>query len=365
MKKIMCVIGTRPEAIKMAPVIIALQKCSWAKVKILATAQHREMMDQVLEIFDIKPDYDLNTMRENQTLTNLTASLLVGVGKILDEEKPDIVLVQGDTTTVMAVTLASFYRHIPVGHVEAGLRSGNKYNPFPEEVNRIITGHLAQWHFAPTEKAKANLLHEGLSADNIYVTGNTVIDALFYVLNKNIKTKINFPENTRGILVTTHRRENFGKNLQNICQAIKILANKYDDCYFIFPVHPNPNVQTVVKQNLSGIKNICLCQPLDYVSIINVMKQCTLVISDSGGIQEEAPALGKPVMVLRESTERQEAIEAGVAKLIGTDRDTIVEEVSHLLDDKSAYSNMAHKVSPYGDGHAARRICDILAGDRK
>lgn len=363
MKKILCVIGTRPEAIKMAPVILELQKKSWAKVSVLATAQHRQMLDQVLGFFNITPDYDLNVMKPNQSLTELTARLLIGAGEVLDEEKPDVVLVQGDTTTVMSVALAAFYRQIPIGHVEAGLRTGDLLNPFPEEANRIIAGHLATWHFAPTSSSLDNLLKENISPNKIEVTGNTVIDTLLATAEKDITLPIALPKHERLVLITSHRRENFGEPIQRICKAIRKLAEANPSVCFLYPVHPNPNVKLVAEQQLADLSNVVLCEPLDYAPFVAAMKMSYLIISDSGGVQEEAPALGKPVLVLRQETERPEAVTEGVVKLVGTDYERIINEAQTLLDSAQAYSEMARGVSPYGDGSASTRIANRLEKD--
>lgn len=363
MKKILCVVGTRPEAIKMAPVILELQKKSWAKVSVLATAQHRQMLDQVLGFFNITPDYDLNVMKPNQTLTELTARLLIGAGEVLDKEKPDVVLVQGDTTTVMSVALAAFYRQIPIGHVEAGLRTGDIFNPFPEEANRIIAGHLASWHFAPTASSRDNLIKENINTNKIEVTGNTVIDTLLATAEKDLALPISLPEHERLVLITSHRRENFGDPIQRICKAIRKLAVDNPKVCFLYPVHPNPNVKLVAEQQLADLCNVVLCSPLDYAPFVAAMKMSYLIISDSGGVQEEAPALGKPVLVLRQETERPEAVTEGVVKLVGTDYERIVTEAQILLDSAHAYSQMARGVSPYGDGSASARIATRLEKD--
>ncbi|MEJ5023689.1 non-hydrolyzing UDP-N-acetylglucosamine 2-epimerase [Brucella anthropi] len=360
MKKVLCVVGTRPEAIKMAPVILGLQKESWAEVRVLATAQHRQMLDQVLNFFDIEPDIDLNIMRPNQALTTLTARLLLELDNVLSTEKPDVVLVQGDTTTVMAVALACFYHRIPVGHVEAGLRTWDIQNPFPEEANRVIAGKLATWHFAPTEGSKQNLLRDGVSNDKIFVTGNTVIDALFMAANRDLSIGIPLDETMRMVLVTSHRRENFGAPFQEICRALRTLAEDNPDVQFLYPVHPNPNVKDVAHEHLSSLSNFILCDPLDYAPFVAAMKRAYLIITDSGGVQEEAPALGKPVIVLRDETERPEAVADGVVKLVGPNCERIVKEVQLLLDDDTAYANMARGVSPYGDGRATERIAETL-----
>jgi len=360
MKNVLCVIGTRPEAIKMAPVILALQKEPWANVRILATAQHRHLLDQVNEFFGITPDIDLDIMRPNQALTMLTARLLLELDKVLADEKPDVVLVQGDTTTVMTVALACFYHRIPVGHVEAGLRTWDMQNPFPEEANRVITGKLARWHFAPTEGSRQNLLKEGVSDADIIVTGNTVIDALLASASKDLKLGIELDPNKRLVLVTSHRRENFGEPFRNICRALRTLAENNPAVQFLYPVHPNPNVKDVAYEFLAGLANFTLCEPLDYAPFIAAMKRAYIILTDSGGVQEEAPALGKPVLVLRDETERPEAVEQGVVKLVGPNYERIVEEAQRLLDDEAAYTAMARGVSPYGDGHAAERIVKTL-----
>lgn len=356
----MCVVGTRPEAIKMAPVILALKKEAWAEVRVLATAQHRHMLDQVLNFFDIQPDIDLDIMRPNQALAELTARLLLKMDEVLSAEKPDVVLVQGDTTTVMAVALACFYRQIPIGHVEAGLRTWDMANPFPEEANRVIAGCLARWHFAPTESSYQNLLREGILEKDIFVTGNTVIDALLMTAAKELEIGINLDPIKRLILITSHRRENFGEPFLNICRAIKTLAQKNPDVQFLYPVHPNPNVRDVAHATLGACLNVVLCEPLEYAPFIAAMKRAYFIISDSGGVQEEAPALGKPVLVLREETERPEAVDQKVVKLVGPDYDRIVTESQRLLDDEAAYKAMARGISPYGDGHGAERIVKVL-----
>jgi UDP-N-acetylglucosamine 2-epimerase (non-hydrolysing) len=360
LKKILCTVGTRPEAIKMAPVILALQQETWAQVRVLATAQHRNLLDQVLKFFQIMPDIDLNIMRPNQTLTELTAKLLLELDNVLLLEKPDVVLAQGDTTTVMAMALACYYHKIPFGHIEAGLRTGDRWNPFPEEINRVIAGRLAQWHFAPTENSRRNLLNESVDSKLTFVTGNTVVDALLMTSTKEIEIPTYIDKTKRLILVTSHRRENFGEPLRNICRALKTLAEKNDDVQLLYPVHPNPNVKDTAYEILGNCSNIFLCEPLDYEQFVAVMKQAYLIVSDSGGVQEEAPALGKPVLVLREETERPEAVEMGVVKLVGTNYQNIVEQVQNLLDNDAAYLDMAQGGSPYGDGKAAERIVKIL-----
>lgn len=358
--RILCVVGTRPEAIKMAPVILALKKEPWVNVRVLATAQHRHMLDQVNEFFCIVPDIDLNIMRPNQALATLTARLLLELDGVLKTEKPDAVLVQGDTTTVMTVALACFYHRIPIGHVEAGLRTWDIQNPFPEEANRVIAGKLARWHFAPTEGSRQNLLKEGVPDTGIVVTGNTVVDALLMTAAKDLYLAFPLDPTKRLILVTSHRRENFGEPLRNICRALRTLAEKNLTVQFLYPVHPNPNVKDVAHEFLAGLPNFTLCEPLEYAPFIAAMKRAYIILTDSGGVQEEAPALGKPVLVLRDETERPEAVEQGVVKLVGPNFERIVAEVQRLLDDESAYSAMARGVSPYGDGHAAERIVKTL-----
>jgi UDP-N-acetylglucosamine 2-epimerase (non-hydrolysing) len=359
-KRVLCVVGTRPEAIKMAPVILALKREPWVVVRVLATAQHRHMLDQVLNFFDIEPDVDLDIMRPNQALTTLTARLLLDMDDVLLAEKPDIVLIQGDTTTVMTVALACFYHRIAIGHVEAGLRTWDMQNPFPEEANRVIAGKLANWHFAPTEGSRQNLLRDGVPDADILVTGNTVIDALLMTAEKELEIGIELDPDRRLVLVTAHRRENFGEPFRNICRALRTLSESNPDVQFLYPVHPNPNVKDVVYEVLGDCSNIHLCEPLDYAPFVAAMKRSYLIISDSGGVQEEAPALGKPVLVLRDETERPEAVDHGVVMLVGSNCDRIVTEAQRLLDDKSAYREMARGISPYGDGLAAGRIVKSL-----
>ncbi len=360
-KKILCVVGTRPEVIKMAPVIYELRNRSWSKVLVLATAQHREMLDQMMKVFHLEADIDLNVMKHNQSLSELTANLVQKFDRVFSTEKPDLVLAQGDTTTVAMAALVAFYHKVPFGHVEAGLRSGDCYNPFPEEINRRLTAQMAQWHFAPTRRAKDNLLKEGIPETNIFVTGNTVIDALFFMLAKrNNATNLGIDDSKKLILVTVHRRESFGRPMENILSAISLLAREFNDISIVIPVHPNPNVRKLVYNKLNNQKNIDIVEPLNYEDFIHVLSKAYLILTDSGGIQEEAPALGKPVLVLREKTERPEAIEAGVAKLVGTKTEKIVKETAKLLNDTKAYREMAKGISPYGDGRAAIRIADIL-----
>ncbi len=359
-KRILCVVGTRPEAVKMAPVILALRNEPWAEVRVLATAQHRDMSDQVLDLFDISPDVDLNLMQHNQTLPELTARLLTTLDKTLEAEQPDVVLAQGDTTTVLATALACFYKRICFCHVEAGLRTGDMANPFPEEMNRIIAGRLARLHFAPTESSRQNLLREGIAKASIHVTGNTVIDALLQVAEKDIPIGVDLDPSKRLILVTAHRRENFGAPFLGICSALRALADQNADVQILYPVHPNPNVSEIAYRELSSHPRIKLCEPLDYGPFIAAMKRAYLILTDSGGVQEEAPALGKPVLVLRRETERPEAVAEGVVQLVGPLYEAIVKRTQELLDDPYAYQAMAKGVSPYGDGKAAERIVRIL-----
>lgn len=362
-KQILVVVGTRPEAIKMAPVIIALKAQPWAQVTVLATAQHRQMLDQVMTAFGIPVDIDLDLMRPNQSLTELTARILQNMTPVFAQQHFDAVLVQGDTTTVMAVAMASFYQGIPVGHIEAGLRTGDIRNPFPEEMNRVVAGRLSRWHFAPTASAKDNLLREGYRGKDIHVTGNTVIDALMMVASRDLAMGIAVPEGKKLVLVTSHRRENFGAPLREICLAVRDLVDRHDDVHVVYPVHPNPNVTGTANEILGGNPAITLCQPLEYLPFVAAMKRAHLILSDSGGVQEEAPALGKPVLVMRGETERPEAVAEGVVRLVGTDREVIVREASLLLTDADAYAGMARGISPYGDGKAAQRIADILRAD--
>lgn len=382
MKRIMLVFGTRPEAIKMAPLVKEFQKCPENfETVVCVTGQHREMLDQVLRIFDINPDYDLNIMRQGQDLYDVTSRVLLGMRDVLKEVKPDIVLVHGDTTTSTAAALASFYQQISVGHVEAGLRTHNIYSPWPEEMNRQLTGRIATYHFAPTPLSRQNLLNEGISNNRIFVTGNTVIDALYWVVDriksdKDLDAELVTALKTAGydtcrgkriVLITGHRRENFGDGFINICNAIKDLSCRYPDVDFVYPMHLNPNVRRpiheVFGQDLSDLGNMFFIDPLEYLSFVYLMEKSSVVLTDSGGIQEEAPGLGKPVLVMRETTERPEALEAGTVKLVGTDYDRIVEEVSVLLDSSEAYERMSRAVNPYGDGKACGRIISKLAHD--
>ena len=370
-KKVLIVFGTRPEAIKMAPVIKTLK--NRMDIRVCATAQHREMLDQVLDLFEINPDYDLNVMQPEQDLFDVTGKVLIGMKKILSINKPDLVLVHGDTTTTMATSIAAFYLKIPIGHVEAGLRTYDTYSPFPEEFNRQLTSRLAKFHFAPTERARSNLQKEQVLDNDIYVTGNTVIDALLSVIDKARETsypvdllvQLPFIEEekskySRIILVTGHRRENFGKGFERICQALYDIAKNNSEVQIIYPVHLNPNVREPVERIISNINNIHLIDPVDYLSFIKLMDACYMVLTDSGGIQEEAPSLGKPVLVMRDTTERPEAVEAGTVKLVGSDKQKIIEAVSHLLNDDVKYKEMARAHNPYGDGHASERICKVL-----
>lgn len=365
MLKVMSVFGTRPEAVKMAPVIRELQRRTGEVQSIVCvTGQHREMLDQALALFDIHPDIDLNLMQPAQRLGDLTARILTAMDDVLARVKPDWVLVQGDTTTVMAASLAAFYHRVRVGHVEAGLRSGDKHRPFPEEINRRIADVLSDMYFAPTDAAKENLLREGAPADKIIVTGNTVIDALLEVASRVDETLVLriAPQlgRKRLILVTSHRRENFGQPFREICRAIRDLALKYIDAHIIYPVHYNPNVNDPAHELLGGVSNITLTEPVDYETIVALMKRAHFILTDSGGIQEEAPSLGKPVLVLREVTERQEVVALGAAKLVGSDYNRIMAEASQLMDDPPAYARMAAVVNPYGDGRASRRIVDAI-----
>ncbi|MFA6431242.1 MAG: UDP-N-acetylglucosamine 2-epimerase (non-hydrolyzing) [Candidatus Margulisiibacteriota bacterium] len=360
-KKILFVFGTRPEGIKMAPVVSEIDKYpDLFEKSIVVTGQHRQMLDQVMEIFKIKADHDLNIMEKNQTLTGIVVKSLQGLEKIILSEKPDIILVQGDTSTAFAAGLIAYYHKIPVGHVEAGLRTFDKFNPFPEEINRKLLTSIAELHFAPTLSSFENLIEEKVPRENIYLTGNTVIDALLEVVNKPYDLKkagIDLPAGKKLILVTTHRRENFGPPLENICRAIKRLAEKYaNEVHFILPVHKNPIVSKIVNEVLSDIKNITLLEPLDYETFIHIMDVSYLILTDSGGVQEEAPSLGKPVLVMREKTERPDAVAAGTVKLVGMDEEKIFNEASKLISDQNEYNKMSRAVNPYGDGKAAKRI---------
>ena len=365
--KVIFIFGTRPEAIKMAPLIKAFEADNTFNNVVCVTGQHKEMLYQVLDFFEIKPDYDLKVMKPNQTIYEITSGVLLGLKEVLDKEKPDLLFVQGDTTTAFAGALAGYYNQIKVAHLEAGLRSGNKYSPFPEEGNRILAGHLSTYHFAPTQRALDNLKSEGIKS-NVFKVGNTVIDALLLglsILNSKDTSDIekqfsNIDFSKRIILVTGHRRESFGKPFENMVNAILEIANWYQDVEIVYPVHLNPNVQEIVKKVLSGTTNIHLIEPLNYPSLIWLMDKSFFVLTDSGGIQEEAPTLGKPVLVMRDVTERQEGIEAGTAKLVGTSKELIFKEAQKLLDDKQAYEAMSKAVNPYGDGTTSKQVLEII-----
>lgn len=378
----MLVFGTRPEAIKMAPLVKAFAALPEEfETVVCVTGQHREMLDQVLRIFEIVPDYDLNIMKQGQDLYDVTARVLTGMREVLKEAKPDVVLVHGDTTTSTAAALAAFYQQIPVGHVEAGLRTHNVYSPWPEEMNRQLTGRMATWHFAPTPLSRQNLLAEGVKKETVTVTGNTVIDALYWVVDKIKSDKAldadleslllmagydtgRLKDGRRLVLITGHRRENFGDGFIRMCRAIKALTEKYPEVDFVYPMHLNPNVRRpiheVFGEDLSHLGNMFFIEPLEYLSFVYLMEKSFIVLTDSGGIQEEAPGLGKPVLVMRDTTERPEALEAGTVKLVGTDYDKIIGEVSALLEDKGYYETMSHAVNPYGDGKACGRIVDFI-----
>lgn len=361
--KVMVIFGTRPEAIKMAPVIKELKKVQDIDTCVVVTAQHREMLDQVLSLFAIKPDYDLNLMKDKQDLYSITAGVLTGLKEIMEQEKPDLVLVHGDTTTTFAAALAAFYQKIPVGHVEAGLRTRNKYSPYPEEMNRSLTGRLAELHFAPTDVSRENLLSESTAPIKIWVTGNTVIDALMdtiqpnYGFNEELK-EINF--NNRILLVTTHRRENWGDNMRDIYEALIQLVEEFADVEIVFPVHKNPTVKDLAVEMLGNRERVHLLEPLEYEAFANLMNASYIILTDSGGMQEEAPSLGKPVLVLRDTTERPEAIQAGTVKLVGTRKEHIYEAARLLLVDREQYDKMAQSINPYGDGKAAHRIVKVI-----
>lgn len=382
MKKVMLVFGTRPEAIKMAPLVKAFQQHTQDfETVVCVTGQHREMLDQVLEIFDIKPNYDLNIMKQGQDLYDVTSRVLLGMRDVLKEVAPDVVLVHGDTTTSTAAAIAAFYQQIPVGHVEAGLRTHNLYSPWPEEMNRQVTGRIATFDFAPTPLSRQNLLNEAVPESRIFVTGNTVIDALYWVVDKiksnpDIDATLSKVLNDSGydvsrltngrrmVLITGHRRENFGDGFLNICRAIKKLSERYPEVDFVYPMHLNPNVRRpiheVFGEDLSNLGNLFFIEPLEYLSFVYLMEKSSIVLTDSGGIQEEAPGLGKPVLVMRDTTERPEALDAGTVKLVGTDYDAIVNNVSLLIDDQEAYMKMSKAVNPYGDGKACERIVNAL-----
>ncbi|AEP30600.1 non-hydrolyzing UDP-N-acetylglucosamine 2-epimerase [Brumicola nitratireducens] len=370
MKKVLCVFGTRPEAIKMAPLVKYLEADSRFDLKVCVTAQHREMLDQVLELFDIHPDFDLDLMKHKQTLNDVTAKIVVQMKPVLMDFKPDVVLVHGDTATTFATSLAAYYEQIAVGHVEAGLRTGNIYSPWPEEANRKLTGAITTYHFAPTKESQDNLLRENVHSDAITVTGNTVIDALLLVRDK-LKIDINLQsemskkfayldDNKKLILVTGHRRENFGQGFENICKALARIASKYEDVEILYPVHLNPAVSEPVNRLLSNVPNIKLIEPQQYLEFVYLMDRSTIILTDSGGIQEEAPSLGKPVLVMRDTTERPEAVSSGTVKLVGTDVEKICFEMERLLTDTQAYKDMSFAHNPYGDGHACKRIAEQL-----
>lgn len=365
--KVMVVIGTRPEAIKLAPIVLELERHrTQFETDICVTGQHREMLDQMLRVFGLRPDHDLGVMTAGQDLAGVTAACLTGLERVLRQKRPDLVLVQGDTTTTFAASLAAYYQHIPIGHVEAGLRTGKKYDPFPEEINRRLATHLSDFHFAPTELARNNLLQEGVSPENIAVTGNTVIDALFLTQARLAEDpslavhRLDPTDKLHIILVTAHRRESFGQPFRQICEALRALAERRHDVLIVYPVHLNPNVQSPVHEILDGVPNVRLLAPLDYVSFVACMQSASILLTDSGGIQEEGPSLGKPVLVMREVSERPEAIAAGTACLTGTDPERIIRTVSSLLDDPDRYKQMTSRPNPYGDGHASERIVQFL-----
>jgi UDP-N-acetylglucosamine 2-epimerase (non-hydrolysing) len=376
LKKVSFIFGTRPEAIKLCPLILAMQKESFFEPHVCITGQHKQMLDQVLEVFNVRPDADLALMQPNQTLAAFTSKAIIAINQYLLEYKPDLILVQGDTTSVFCASLAAFYNRIPVGHVEAGLRTWNKFSPYPEEINRVLTTHIADYHFAPTKQSRENLIKEGIDSDKIYTTGNTVIDALYIAVNKVkenppeipglAKDLINSLSAKSMVLITGHRRENFGDGFDSICKAISALASKFKNAEFIYPVHLNPNVREPVFRLLSNLPNVHLIEPLSYLPFVSLMEKAKIILTDSGGVQEEAPSLGKPVLVMRDTTERPEAVDAGTVKLVGTDTDMIVENVSMLLTDKKEYGKMAKAINPYGDGKATGRILaackQLLAG---
>lgn len=363
--KVMTVFGTRPEAIKMAPLVKAIEKEESMESIVCVTAQHREMLDQVLELFDISPDYDLNIMKSGQTISEITSRVLMGFDEVIKKAKPDIVLVHGDTTTTFSASLSAFYNQIKVGHVEAGLRSGNKYSPYPEEMNRSLVGRLADLHFSPTSGNMENLLKEGIKKDDVFITGNTVIDALYQVVRKdyefnNEKLKeIDF-EKENVILLTTHRRENLGEAMSNIFDGVNELTDKYPDLRFVFPVHMNPRVRDLANEKLGNNASVSMIEPLEYAEFANLIGRVKIIMTDSGGIQEEAPAFGKPVLVLRTETERPEAVIAGTVEIVGVEKNRIVSSVSKLMEDKNHYDKMANSVNPYGDGKASERTINAI-----
>lgn len=366
--KVVVVIGTRPEAIKMCPLVYELKKDRSFKVVVLVTGQHKEMLEQVLKVFRVKPDHDLSLMEKNQTLTRLTSKAIPAMEKVLEAERPDIVLVQGDTTTSFVASLAALYQRVNVGHVEAGLRTGKKYYPFPEEMNRKLITIISDINFAPTRSAAQNLRREGIAADRIHITGNTVVDALFYTLKSTRKKyKRIHDKNNRLVLMTAHRRENFGNPMKDICAAVNRLIEEYDDIEFVYPVHKNPNVRDAVYKYLSDTERVHLIEPVDYVDFVNLMNDAFFILTDSGGIQEEAPSLGKPVLVLRNETERPEAVKAGTVRIVGTDTDAVLKHARRLLDNRKVYEKMANAINPYGDGTSCRQIAELLKttfGDR-
>ena len=368
-KQILFIFGTRPEAIKLAPLILAMREDPQFKVRCCVTAQHRQMLDQVLHFFGINPDIDLQLMQVNQSLSELTSRALMSISETIKKEEPDLLMVQGDTTTVLAASLAGYYHKVPIAHVEAGLRTHNKYSPFPEEVNRLVTSRIADWHFAPTHIAQQNLLVENIPSDKIFVTGNTVIDALLLTIkrieeNKDVITDSCIRELMRSkerlVLITSHRRENFGEGIKSICQAVLKLADEFPEVHFVYPVHLNPNIGEPVRKILGNRKNIYLLPPLDYVSFVALMDRSYIVLTDSGGVQEEAPSLGKPILVMRNTTERPEAISSGAARLVGISEVEIYNSARKLLIDREEYLNMSNKVNPYGDGQSSLRILKIL-----
>jgi UDP-N-acetylglucosamine 2-epimerase (non-hydrolysing) len=365
--RVLTVFGTRPEAIKMAPVVMELNKYPEKFESIVCvTAQHREMLDQVLSLFEIKPDFDLNVMKPNQNLWNVTAEVLVQMKEVFDKTKPHLVLVHGDTTTTLAVSLSAFYARIPVGHVEAGLRTFNKYYPFPEEINRVVTDAVSTFYYAPTQRSVDILVNSGMPKENVYLTGNTVIDALLYTIenNKLDLTEFNLDKNLKTILLTSHRRENFGKPLENICQAVLNIVEKNKDVQVVYPVHLNPNVRDTVFKMLSNHPRIKLIEPLEYAPFSNLMKQSYIILTDSGGVQEEAPSLGIPVLVLRDETERPEAVDYGTVKLVGSDVEKITSTVQELIDNQEAYSAMSSASNPYGDGSSSQKIVEAIETNR-
>jgi UDP-N-acetylglucosamine 2-epimerase (non-hydrolysing) len=370
MKKISLIFGTRPEAIKLCPLVLALSEHPDLEPHVCVTGQHREMLDQVLDVFGVKPDVDLSLMLPNQSLGTFTTRAILGCEEYLRTAKPDLVVVQGDTTTVFAAALAAYYHRIPVGHVEAGLRTWNKNSPYPEEMNRLLTTRLADFHFAPTQTARQNLLREGVDEQSIFVTGNTVIDALLLAMERVRRDPPEIPglpaelsaSGRRIVLITGHRRENFGAGLESICRGIAALADRFPEVGFVYPVHLNPHVREPVYRLLVGRKNVHLLAPLPYLPFVALLDRAELVLTDSGGVQEEAPSLGKPVLVMRDTTERPEAVDAGVVRLVGTEFDAIVKNVSSVLDDSASLKRMRNVVNPYGDGHASRRIVRTIAG---